>query len=63
MREKGFKNIEVIPVYRTGAPGTPLWEWLERTNANHENLVKANLISAQELEAYHQDWKDKSYRR
>ena len=56
MEKAGFVQMEVQPVYRTGKSGSPLWEWISQTNPNHENLVRAGLLTAAELEAYHQDW-------
>ena len=56
MERAGFKNIQVFPIYRTGKPGSPLWQWLEQTAENHSNLVQANLITPQELQKYYADW-------
>jgi len=60
LEEKGFRNIEKYPVNRTGKVNSPLWKWLERTNENHINLVKANLITQRELDQYKEDWNDRS---
>lgn len=58
--EKGFKNIEIFPINRTGKVNSPLWKWLERTNKNHINLVKSNLLSQNELDQYLKEWKERS---
>jgi ubiquinone/menaquinone biosynthesis C-methylase UbiE len=60
MHSKGFKNIKVYPIYRTGKANSPLWKWLENTNQNHKNLVENNLITNRELELYLEDWNQKS---
>ena len=60
MRSKGFKNIEVYPIYRTGKVNSSLWKWLEKTNLNHKNLVETNLITDKELQLYLEDWREKS---
>ena len=60
MHSKGFKNIEVFPIYRTGKANSELWKWLERTNQNHKNLVENSLITEKELQSYFEDWKEKS---
>ena len=31
-------------IQRKGFAGSPTWQWLEKTNANHINLVDAGLI-------------------
>jgi precorrin-6B methylase 2 len=60
MEDVGFKNLELIPVIRTGKVGSALWHWLEMTNINHKNLVDANLIINEELDEFYEDWKIKS---
>ncbi len=60
MHGAGFEIVEVFPILRVGRPGTPLWEWLEATNENHLNLVKAELVSASELESYYREWEQMS---
>ncbi len=60
LKEKGFKNIEIHPINRTGKVNSPLWKWLERTIENHTNLVKSNLITQNELDQYKEDWKERS---
>jgi len=60
MEEKGFKNIEAYPFYRTGKVNSPLWKWLERTNENHINLVESGLISDADYKLYLKNWKEKA---
>lgn len=60
MTRKGFRNIQTFPVYKTGKAGSPLWNWLAKTNANHKNLVESELITPEELEAYHNMWNERS---
>ena len=56
MEAVGFEVQSVVPIHRTGKAGSPVWQWLERTSVNHQNLVNAGLISAEQLAAYHADW-------
>lgn len=56
MKTAGFREVEVIPIYKTGGVHSPLWTWLEQTNENHQNLVQANLISQEELDLFYADW-------
>jgi len=58
MKSAGFKNIEVIPLYKTGKANSELWKWLEQTNENHTNLVQNNLISEDELQTFYSDWNE-----
>ncbi len=60
LREKGFKKIDVFPIYKSGKSNSPLWKWLEQTSENHGNLVDANLISEEELQSYHRNWEEQS---
>lgn len=52
--------VELLPILRVGRPGSPLWRWLEATNANHANLVDAGLLTAGELKAYYREWEERS---
>lgn len=56
--DAGLEILEIESVMRTGRPGSPLWEWLDATNANHRNLVEAGLLDQQELDAYYREWTD-----
>lgn len=57
LQDAGFEIVDLLPFWRVGRPGSPLWEWLEGTGVNHANLVEAGLLSEAELEAYFQEWK------
>jgi len=54
--EHGLHMVDLHPVFRTGRPGTLLWEWLEMTGKNHGNLVEAGLLTEGELQEYYRDW-------
>jgi ubiquinone/menaquinone biosynthesis C-methylase UbiE len=56
----GFEIERLIPIWRVGRPGSPEWEWLERTHPNHPNLVEAGLVTTAELEAYYREWERNS---
>ncbi len=56
MKQAGFQVQEVVPIYKVGKTNSPLWQWLERTSVNHQNLINANLISEAQLAAYHAEW-------
>lgn len=60
LQERGFKNVEVYPIFETGKVNSPFWEWLEKTNENHVNLVSAGLITPAELEHYHEIWRQRT---
>jgi SAM-dependent methyltransferase len=52
----GLEVTGLRPVLRAGRPGTPEWAWLEGTHQNHQGLVDAGLLSAEQLEAYAREW-------
>ncbi len=52
----GLEVVETRPHLAAGRPGDPFWEWLETTAANHGNLVESGLLTADELDAYHEEW-------
>lgn len=52
----GFKIIDIYPIFRIGRPGSLLWQWLELTGKNHDNLVEAGLLTGEELQQYYKDW-------
>lgn len=56
LAQAGFEIVELLPVLRIGRPGSPLWEWLEATNANHPDLVEAGLLDRAELDDYYREW-------
>ncbi len=60
MSSAGFRNIEIFPLFKTGKVNSPAWKWLEQTNDNHQNLVKAGLIDQNDLERFYSDWEEKS---
>lgn len=47
---------ELLPIWRVGRPGSPLWRWLEQTQKNHTNLVDAQLITSADLKAHYEEW-------
>jgi SAM-dependent methyltransferase len=58
MTEHGLRLVDLHPTFRTGRPGSPLWEWLEMTGRNHDNLVKAGLLTDAQLQEYYRDWSE-----
>jgi ubiquinone/menaquinone biosynthesis C-methylase UbiE len=58
--EAGFEIKEILPAWRVGRPGEPLWEWMEATSRNHSNLVNVVLLSGDELAAYYREWGEHS---
>lgn len=60
MRNAGFKNIKLHPIYRTGKSGSLLWQWLEKNNPNHINLVHNKIISNSDYEHFLKDWQEKT---
>ncbi len=60
VQRAGLDVVELRPILRVGRPGSPLWRWLEATNANHPNLVDAALLTASELEAYTREWEERA---
>ena len=56
MQSVGFRHVDVFPIYKTGNSRSDLWKWLDQTNVNHRNLVDANLISEEDLQAFYDDW-------
>lgn len=60
MLSSGFSKVKMFPIYKTGQVNSPLWKWLEQTNANHKNLVDAKLIEPEDLEKFYSDWCEKS---
>lgn len=52
----GLDVLEIRPSLRAGRPGDSFWRWLEATAANHGNLVENGLLTAEELESYHDEW-------
>jgi ubiquinone/menaquinone biosynthesis C-methylase UbiE len=60
MVKNGLKIKNVYPIFRFGKTGSPLWNWLEITSRNHDNLVEAGLIKEEELNEYYQDWSERA---
>ncbi len=60
MKGKGFSKIEQHKIYKRGKAGSPLWEWLAKTNENHTNLVQAGLIAQSDLDLYHEHWNERA---
>jgi ubiquinone/menaquinone biosynthesis C-methylase UbiE len=60
LSQKGFKIVDIYPIFRIGRPGSSLWEWLEMTAKNHNNLVDAGIITPEELQEYYDDWSESS---
>lgn len=60
MKNQGFSNIQQHRIYKKGEAGSPLWQWLEKTNENHINLVKAGLMELSELKEYYGDWEERA---
>lgn len=60
LERNGFEITDIIPVLRTGRPGTQMWQWLEMTSRNHINLVENNLITNEDLESYYKIWNERT---
>ncbi len=57
MEAIGFRNIETIPIQKSGTANSPYWQLMEQTNHNHKNLVDSGLITQKELDLFYTDWK------
>lgn len=52
----GLQITGLRPALKVGRPGSPEWAWLEGTHANHPGLVDAGLVTAADLDAFHEEW-------
>jgi SAM-dependent methyltransferase len=59
-RNAGLDTFDLLPFWRVGRPGSPLWEWAEAVNRNHANLVSEGLLTAEQLVEYERDWATRS---
>ncbi len=60
LNRHGLKVIDMYPIFRIGTPGSLLWQWLEMTAKNHDNLLESGLLMQGELEEYYHDWSERA---
>ncbi len=52
----GLEVVDIVPIIRTGRPGTPLWDWLAGVSTGHLELVAGDRLSGDDVDAYRDEW-------
>lgn len=61
MERFGFVIDDIVPIVRTGRPGSPLWTWVTQFQKSYlPSLVERGYITQQELDEFSLEWQDRA---